>query len=218
MTFTIGTKNIAKENKRPGVDVKAMTDQADVIVWQEVETLVGKRALLATRSKGWQVFMPKGAAGAVPISWKRSKFELLFTVPPLLIADGKKGQYPNEYLNSVILVERATGRIFPIQNTHMLPQAFTSHPERKPAWTLSAKRLEKRVAAQRQRWHRVLGGGDVNRDKWAPANTTGHWALVGTHGRQKYDVIWSADVATQGVAKRVLLGNSDHDGLILEVH
>lgn len=187
------------------------TAHADVVLWQELETPAHRAAVDAL--EGWSTYWPGGAANSVAISWRDDVVASVRVKRKRRVHKGQRHVTPARYIVRVVLVDH-DGTTWPIINTHKISQAFTSHPERRPRWRRHARMERRRARLMRLRWGAVIGGGDQNRNRWAPAGTTGHWAARGTLGaRTFYDVLYIAgDVTIAGDPYRIRTA-SDHDAL-----
>lgn len=189
--------------------VNKVIDEADIIVWQEV-TRVHRKTLRALGDKGWATFFPE-TPGGLAISWRTNRFMVSRAGIGRRVIPGIKAVDPARGFADIILEDIEDGTIWPVLDTHMTHQAWTSHPERRPRWWALAYRLRRRSARLRRRHGRMLGGGDVNRHRWAPKGTTGAWPPGGTHGRSNYDVLWRKGKVAMIRVPHEVRTPSDHD-------
>ncbi|MBM9458678.1 endonuclease/exonuclease/phosphatase family protein [Nocardioides sp. zg-536] len=160
-TFTHGTHNVLHGSAR-------LTGFADVIGWQELDSRAAQQRLRVLM--GYRSYIPMGGGGAVSISWKASRFELV-AQGSVLTHKGRRGVSPNRYVNHVILQERVTGKRVAFVNTHFINGAwdagrFPNQSWRQKKWRHHYRILKDQVAAlQRLDGGRmpVFVGGDMNR-------------------------------------------------------
>ena len=188
----------------------------DVLLAQEVERADGILSVRALEAEGWGTWFgidPKGGSQANPIAWRTGYRLLAKGSVKAHDKPGKPGWGPARWINWVALEHTATGARFAVINTHMIHQAWSSVPARRPLWQRHANLLTQVVGELRRTYGNVIGGGDVNRSKWAPAGTIGHWASRGTLGAGiYYDLLFTAgnvDTSTVGLIRT----SSDHDAL-----
>lgn len=186
------TSNMFKRLNEADVDrhIANVIAEADIVVWQEC-TRDHRQNL--KRLPGWSHYFSKGLGG-LAISWRTDRFKVRREGRTHAIVPGSSFFHdPTRGFVDIVLQDLTDGFLWPIIGTHMTHQAWTSHPERRPRWRALAYRLRLRSRRLALRWGRVLGGGDVNRHRWAPRGTTGHWPAggSGTHGRAEYDVLWT---------------------------
>lgn len=214
MSIRVATCNARKELRGVQVDRLVASIQhlgADVILWQEVETTHHRSAIAAL--PGFLTYWPGGAANAVPISYRADRFSIANGRKAFLTHKGEKGVTPARYVVQLVLTTTA-GVVWPVLNTHMISQAWTTHPERRGRYKKHARVLATRARVLALRYGRVVGGGDVNRSRWKPAGTVGLWAKHGTHGSAFYDLLFTRGrVALVGGVVRVQT-ISDHDALV----
>lgn len=189
--------------------VKLATSHADVVLWQELETPAHRHAV--DQLAGWSTYWPGGAANAVAISWRDAAVYRVRLKRRRLVHKGEAGVTPARYIVRVVLDDDDGS--WAIINTHKISQAWTSHPERRPRWRRHARMERRRARLMLARWGRVVGGGDQNRDRWAPAGTDGHWPAHGTLGREFYDVLYTAGDVELVDGPRRISTPSDHDAL-----
>jgi hypothetical protein len=188
--------------------VEKVTGRADVVVWQEV-TRTHKHTLRAL--VGWDTYF---AGSGMAISWRASKFRVHRRGMWRSVVSGIRRIDPARGFADIILEDIRDGTLWPVVCTHMTHQAFTSHPERRPRWRVQAYRLWRRCRRLARKHGRVVGGGDVNRNRWAPRGTIGAWPEGGTLGRAKYDVIWrKGAVRRVGVVERVNTPSDHHTAI-----
>lgn len=218
-TFRVATCNARKElsPREASTVINLAASRADILLFQEIETRGHKDAIHALERNGWDVYWPRFAANAVPVAWRKDRFRQVHK-NKLRITKGRAGVTPNRYVVNVALVDKATGLEFGLVNTHLISQAFTSHPERRPTWNVAARLVADKAQDVLRYRGAVIGGGDMNRDRWAPAGTTGAWTAHGTHGSEHYDTLFYAGkVKIVDGPTRYALGNpSDHDLLVAE--
>ncbi|MCW2785256.1 MAG: 50, phiBT1p18 [Marmoricola sp.] len=214
-----GTCNIAKNlSLAEARKVVALAAKHTVVfVPQEIESQGHKEALHDLGRKGlWATFWPGGTANAVPITYRRDLFDPEHRNSHL-INDGKAGKWPDEHTTLLVLRHRKTGIRFGVQNAHMIPMAFTAHNERRPDWDKGERKFAETSRNIVKHFGSLIGGLDANRNKYAPAGTTGVWAKRGTFGSAYYDTLFYAG-RVQLVGKRATRyarGNpSDHDLLV----
>jgi hypothetical protein len=138
---------------------------ADVIGWQEVDTKSGRAKF--RNLAGYHSYIPAGAAGADPISWRTSKFKLLHK-HSLMAHGGLKGVSPNRYVNDVVLQHRATGQRIVIVNTHFVSGAWKHQAPaawRTSMWNIHLAKLRTRIAKLLPHQYPVFLGGDMNNPK-----------------------------------------------------
>lgn len=198
-----------------------------VIGWQEIETRGHKKAIHAISKHGFMArlrrkaaplyatYWPGRSANAVPISWRRDMFELIHCNKHLM-NKGRRGKWPDRWAVLVILRHRKTGVIFGYLNGHMIPMAFTSHPERQDEWHDGEAVFAETAHDIVKHFENLLGGLDANAGKYHPEDTNGAWANHGTHGRAYYDsLIYAGNVTLVGKPVRYAANNpSDHDLLV----
>lgn len=193
--------------------VAKVTEHADVVCWQEV----GPAHMAALKAlDGWRTYHP-GSPWGLAISWRTDLYAVRRAGKRRRVVPGIRFVDPARGCIDIALTDRATAEVYAVMSAHNTHQAFTSHPERKPRWDLQARRLKLRTRRLKRRWGAVVGAGDVNRDRWAPKGTTGHWAAKPTYKGRRYDVIWTRGrIEVLGRAQR-LTTPSDHDALVATV-
>lgn len=190
--------------------VEEVLVEADVVAWQEC-TRIHKRTLKKMAELGWATYFP-GTPGGLAISWRTSRFALHRAGVGRRVIPGIRGVDPGRGFADVVLEDLDDdGTLWAILDTHMTHQAWTSHPERRPRWWALAWRLRRRSRRLARQYGRMLGGGDVNRNHWAPRGTIGEWPPGGTHGRSKYDVLWRRGRVTLAKPAHEIRTPSDHD-------
>lgn len=186
----------------------------DVACFQEVEWADGILSVRALQADGWGVWFgtnPGGGSQANPICWR----------PGIrLVAKGsvkahdrpkERGWGPARWINWAALEH--DGAVFAVVNTHMIHQAWSSVPARRPLWQRHANALADLIADLRKTYGNVIGAADVNRSRWAPAGTVGHWASRGTLGPGiYYDLLFTAGQVDTSTVGRIAT-SSDHDAL-----
>lgn len=193
--------------------VAEVTSQADVVCWQEV----GPHHMAALKAlPGWRTYHP-GSPWGLAISWRTDRLSLRRRGARRRVVPGIRDVDPVRGCIDVVLTDRASGDVYAVMSAHATHQAWTSHPERRGRWRLQAFRLRMRTRRLARRWGAVVGGGDVNRDRWAPVGTTGHWAARPTYKGRRYDVLWTRGrIAVSGRPQRITTP-SDHDALVATV-
>lgn len=191
--------------------VRIVTAYADVVLWQELETPAHRFAV--DQLPGWSTYWPGGAANAVAISYRDAVVARVRVKRKRRVHRGEAGVTPARYIVRLVF-DDPQGRTWPLINTHKISQAWTSHPERRRRWRRHARMERRRVASMLFWWGRVIGGGDQNRNRWSPAGTDGHWAALGTLGRDTfYDVLYTAGDVELVDGPRRIRTPSDHDAL-----
>lgn len=205
-------KSLSKATARALVD--RVISQADVVCWQEI----GPHHMQALRlPPGWKTYHP-GSPWGLAISWRPDLYEVVRRGRVRRVVPGIRWVDPVRGCADIVLRERATGQVFAVMTAHLTHQAWTSHPERRGRWRLQAFRLRVRARRLARRWGAVVGGGDVNRDRWTPVGTIGHWAARPTYKGRRYDVLWTRGrIALSGRPQRIATP-SDHDALVATVH
>jgi len=222
-TNRYATANIQKD--APAHLVRAaiatVARRADVIFWQEIETEAHRDAI-DELDELFSTYWPGGSANAVPISVRRSRFDDARTRvlkrrrrKRYLLHKGQAGNTPDRWSTVRVVVDQTTGKRIALQNMHLIQQAFTSKPGNLPEWQDSAEKVS-RIARRLVKNHaRLVGAGDMNRNRWAPQGTTGHWATHGTYDAWFYDVLFTAGL----VQLRTKVGRFDtgldHEALVV---
>ncbi|MFC4492928.1 endonuclease/exonuclease/phosphatase family protein [Streptomyces ovatisporus] len=112
----------------------------DVIGWQEMNTAADRKRL-RTELSGYGHFLPReGAAGAVPISWRKDTFKLI-KADAVLTHKGEARVTPSRYVTWALLEHRAKKQRFVMMNTHFISGAWSKHPERQGRWLKHADKL-----------------------------------------------------------------------------
>lgn len=195
--------------------MRSVAVHADVIGWQEIESAEHRLAL--RQLGGWKTHWFEGSAAAIPISWRKDRFTYL-RGGQLRIHKGQAGVTPERWFVWVVLRDHLTGRVVVRWNTHLISQAFSSHPERRLRWRTGEQLIVRQNRRLVKKYGAVVGGGDFNRSHWAPTGTTGVWASEGTHGPSVYyDALTVAGKAgVDGPVLRIQTP-SDHDALVANI-
>lgn len=199
-----------------GADVRKVVaiaaEHADVIFWQEIETQTHRIAVRSLAGSGFATYWPGGAANAVPISYRRGRFRIVKKARRILHL-GRRGVTPSRWTTFLVLDDLLTRQRFAAQNLHLISQAWTSHPERRALWTKGARKAGRLAARLVKNRGALVGGGDMNRDQWAPKGTVGVWTDHGTYGNAHYDTLFfDGAMMLVGEPKRLPTA-SDHDAL-----
>lgn len=193
--------------------VRKMTSKAEVVAWQEItpDHMAALKEL-----DGWRTYHP-GTPWGLAISWRTDLYDVRRKGKRRVAARGIKGVDPARGCIDIVLTDRRTAEVIPVMSAHLTHQAFTSHRERKPRWDLGATRLAIRSRTLTLRWGCMTGTGDMNRDRWAPKGTTGHWAGHGTYGSAFYDVIWTRGALSVTAGPTRVRTPSDHRALVATI-
>lgn len=159
MTFTVATFNTLHGTAQ-------IHPLADVIGWQEVDTPAGRAKVKALA--GYATFIPDGALSAIPISWRKDRFELV-VAGATRTHPGRAGVTPDRGYSRARLRDRQTGEVLTFVNTHFISGAWSApRPDtdwRRARWNEHLTELAAFVASLEGR---VVLVGDFNRAKWLP--------------------------------------------------
>lgn len=212
----------AERRRRVFADVHHAATLGGLIGWQEMETPDHHEALRSL--KGFAHYIPTGSAGAVPISWRTSVFELLDS-GTILTTHGRARVSPSRFLNFVILRHKASGKTIARVNTHVVSGGWSKgiRPTttwRRTEWAKHMKAMEALVLRLDAAGHFVIGGGDMNRSRVtlmpSPRIVQDVLPSFRTHGRALYDYLFH--VRRHGLVfhKSLVVGGfySDHDAVV----
>lgn len=210
----LATSNMYKNLGETEVDrhIALVIAQADVVVWQEC-TRDHRGNLRKIGELGWATYFPVGLGG-LAISWRTARFSVARFGRARGVVPGMRSVDPERGFCDIVLEDLEDGELWPVLDTHMTHQAWSSHPERRPRWWVQAYRLRRRSRRLARRYGRILGGGDVNRHRWTPKGTVGHWPLGGTIGAKNYDVLWHKGAAAIVGRPVEIRTPSDHDSVV----
>lgn len=193
--------------------VRTVTEHADVVLWQEIET-AGHRQAIKLLDDDWTTWWPGGSANACPISYRHSVFpKVRRQGRSVKTVDGEDGVTPNRHMNDIVLTDRA-GISWAFLNTHFISKAWTDNPERRPRWRTQDRRFALRARNLSLRWGRVVAGTDANKSKYRPKGMHAAFAAAGTYGKAFYDGLFYRGQVSIAVFPKALKTLSDHRALV----
>lgn len=175
--FTTVTANIRSNPEMPQAqvvaDVRKAAAQGDLIGWQEIAP---RRYFEAIRGLGkeWGHYMPRDGKMpvAIPISWKKSEWSLK-DAGFQRTHSGQPKVSPHRYITWVKLKNKRSGEEIIRINTHLVSGAWSkkkadrpSTPWRQRMWELHMTKLTALVERFKEKGHKVVVGGDFNRDSY----------------------------------------------------
>lgn len=174
-TFTTITANIKSNPVMPQdkviADVKKVARQGDLIGWQEIGPPDRYFDAIKSLGKGWDHYMPKDGKRRIPIpiSWKKSEWDFK-DAGYVRTHKGKEDVSPHRYISWVKLTNKKTGEEVVRMNTHLISGAWNPDKKhqawRKDMWHEHMDQLEKMVARFEKQGHKVVVGGDFNRNHY----------------------------------------------------
>lgn len=211
--FVVATCNAKKELGPTAAKavVRQAAANADVIFWQEIETAAHKAAIVGLAE--FHTYWPGGSANAVPISFRKTRFRLV-SKSKTRLHFGRRGNTPARWSVTVSLEDFVSRKTTAFQGCHLVQQAFTSRPKNLPLWKKGARIVTARAKRAVRTRGAVVGGGDMNRNRWAPAGTKAVWTSHGTYGNAHYDTLFYAGSVRLIDGPERIPTVSDHDILL----
>ena len=204
-TITIGTHNTLHGEA-------TFHNFAGVIGWQEVDSAAARDKMRRQLGDEYQHYFPEpGPAKAIPISWRKSRFELV-KAGYKKTHDGEAKVTPARYITWVILKVKPTGKKFIFINTHFISGAWNKHPERQARWLRHYEILYNRVATFRKNHPNkpIFLVGDFNRKKAMSFPSPVKYVPVEGVSGVPIDQIYCSSTVDHSKVKRLKKWGSDH--------
>ncbi len=213
--------------------IRSMLDVADVIGWNECGT--GPIREVIRKLPAFDSYVPTGgAAGHIPISWRRERFKML-RADTAQIHPGVEGITPSRHVNRVLLEDLESGQQVVRINTHVphhieeggMPRVHDLIPGQNERGRLCFDMLRIEFTKAKA-FAPVILGGDFNVDlfaemrrtretrcPWFPLSTFESIGRIvipksGTHGKRAIDWTILGGPITVVTDSVLPLGSSDH--------